>query len=433
MVFFDETIISEKERLGLFVKYIRKKKRFSLENLSVDLEIPKSTLGEFERGKRKMNLEVFLAFLNYYQINFLLDSAQYDHIIHILNNGISAFISNDLQLQDQFQESFEALSYRYTFDLGLFYYLLCELLFFHCNHESDKVIKLGNDLLSYQIMYAKDHYALIQLITGINLKKTGQLKRSLELLESAEITVEGTLLPELPGIIKYFLVYPLGIMKSYILGLSKGEEAKSLLVKSNCTFRVPLVIANQAILLGEMEYYPEAINLLNRSLSVLKRTAPGVESRKVTMNLIILNALAGNYDESLKLINKNQQESKDQLGNFIFTPYCYIFLNDFDCARKYIYLFRTNSLDRIDKTFLELMSAYLNKNENKLIHLFFKLVKLFECNHDCLSLYPGINLLEKYYSENNSRIDVAKLRELRLKLRSNMFQWDFKNFNELEF
>lgn len=79
------------------------------------------------------------------------------------------------------------------------------------------------------------------------------------------------------------------------------------------------------------------------------------------------------------------------------------------------------------------MSAYLNKNENKLIHLFFKLVKLFECNHDCLSLYLGINLLEKYYSENNSRIDVAKLRELRLKLRSNMFQWDFKNFNELEF
>ena len=80
---------------GCLLRYIRKNNGLSLENAAHDLKIPKSTLGEYERGIRIQNFELFESFITFYSIDFSFDSEHFEDASSRLDRGISAYIYNN--------------------------------------------------------------------------------------------------------------------------------------------------------------------------------------------------------------------------------------------------------------------------------------------------------------------------------------------------
>lgn len=51
------------------LKYLRKKQKLSQQELSDIMKIPRTTLGDYERGKTEPNIETLIRFSNYYEID----------------------------------------------------------------------------------------------------------------------------------------------------------------------------------------------------------------------------------------------------------------------------------------------------------------------------------------------------------------------------
>lgn len=51
------------------LRYLRKKKKLSQQELADTMKLPRTTLGDYERGKTEPNIETLIRFSNFYEIN----------------------------------------------------------------------------------------------------------------------------------------------------------------------------------------------------------------------------------------------------------------------------------------------------------------------------------------------------------------------------
>lgn len=401
---------------SLFIKYIRKKKIFSLENLAILTDLSKGYLSEVENLHHSIKEDKFFEIVEKLDIAFPSVSNHRNlECKIILNHEIQNFICLN---EDVFSELYDLSGLiselEYSFDC--FYYLLMSYFnLVYVNDYTTQREKELHDFLQFGINCLEDDYqAFFYDITALRLIKEEKYHSAIDVLSIAEEKVSGSEIRHLDSLIHYHQLYSLRYLNDHFQTFLLSNYVVDELKSYGNMLRASYAMNLKGLSLIFLAQYENSKKLYENLLLYSQQLQDSSLSMVIKNNIIVNEFAAKNYEEVIKLVECNQSRLSFDL--YHLSAFSYLRLHKYSECKKYIKNLNLNELRPINIKLIKAIDFFIQPNEAKFLNLISKIIDFYIKDNDAIMLHAVYDFLIEYFEESNNLKALIKVQKACLKL-----------------
>lgn len=385
---------------GLYEKYLRRKLGYSLQNISSDLSISKGNLSEMENGIRIMKDELFISFLDRYNLEFEFSKDKIRQTQDFLKKLYEAFLYLNTAEQTVLAKQWKAHKDSFRNSYAFFYYIFINS-WITVIAENETATKDLEFLLDNIIVLPASDQALLLFLKGMNERLLYHHSEMDDYFEQSLITINrNKSLSTLESLIFYYQIQGKIRKKQILEGYNLCLKTLNRFYPSHNLIRILYLQNMQVNCLLSLREYTKALELITFLEDQLYLVQRPYLVYTVVQNIILAYCLKGDYQKAYQFGCSHYSEQPYEIGNFTLLPFCSYMLNDLKQTEYWTSLLLPIAKSKDDLLFLKLIESLVQ--DSKIIQersrLLFKEVKNIR-NHEIEEL--SYRVLIHYYSKNN--------------------------------
>jgi transcriptional regulator with XRE-family HTH domain len=397
--------------LGFFEKNIRNELGLSLDNVAEDLNMSKTSLWKAEKGQMAFPKEKLEQFIALYDVPFYFDEDIPKHLCTSFAAMYNAYIQFDKQLELEIMAEYEEKKDIYLHSTGYFYALLFEYYGIvyastpdHLRYKSlYEILEEHIDLFLPDMQAAfwdmSAHYVSWQ---HYHAKGYAMCDKGLDCYDEQHIF-------GIKGMLLYNKLRCMAAVNMSFKGFSLCEEAREAFLEYKIYRRAIYIDNREAIFLAQMQQYEAAETKFSYILSNIRGMNDPVMQNSITQNLVWTYILDDKYQMAIDLILKYRSKDNAVSMNFIYLPYCYYQLGQFEKAEEETSKLIPIVSEAFDKAFL-LMLLDLLKERPKGFERHAKMALRQAIKDNEIELAKIVTKFQiQYYEKSNDEQAVHKL------------------------